>query len=374
MQHDHEFWHYLMPKKKLTQLYISLALRSFALSFVGLFIPLYLYKEMGYSFETTLLFFVFYALIFAISTPLAAKLCAKYGIKHCILFSIPLYLSFIILLHLLPVFQTPLIIISALFGASQGLYWMGTNLLFAKISHRKHRGEEVGKRMAFKIAGTIAGPLIGGFLITYFGFTIVFIIVSLTLLTSGIILFLSKENHVRYRFSFREIVNKDHWKDSLFFISKGTQVAAEGIIWPLFIFAILGSYFSLGIVGSLLSGISAILVFVVGRYSDHQNKRKIVLFITPFESLAWFLRAFVLTPFHVFAVTIFGALTSGVRGAPVVALEFDKAKGANAGYFVSREVFICLGRVLAIVFVLMTNSLSGGLVLQGFANIAVLIF
>lgn len=373
MLHLYEYlWRH--AHRPLPQIYFSLVLRTFALSLIGIFVPLYLYKEMGFSFAETISFYLFYSVVFAIATPLAAKFAARFGVKHTIIMSVPFYLLFILLLYLLPTLSIPLWLIAACAGVSLPFYWMGIHLLFYQASDHSHRGAEFGLRQAFTVLGGMFGPLLGGLTIFYYGFSAIFLLVTLLLLCSGLILFLTKENHIRYHFSLRSIINKDHWKDSLYFVSSGTHVMAEGLIWPLFVFVILQDYFSLGIVGSILAGISAILIFAVGKLSDSVNRRSIIWGITGFESLAWFLRSAVQTTGHVFAVTIFGAITAGIRASPLGALEYDKARGDISGYFVSREIFICLGRILILVFVLITNSLSGGLIFQGVANLASLLF
>ncbi len=374
MIHHHEFWWHFMPKKELTRIYASLTLRSFALSLVSIFVPLYLFQEIGLSLQQTLSFYLFYSVIFAIFTPVAAKFSSRFGVKHSVLFSMPFYLLFVILLYLLPKYNIPLILISSSVGISLAFYWIGMHLIFHKASDRKHRGEEFGKRSSMMILATMIGPIIGGFLINAFSFNLVFIIVSIFLILSGLILFLSKDNNVKYHFSVKSIVNKDHWKNSLFFVSYGSEVICHGVVWPLFIFMILKNYLSLGLIGSLLAGITALLVWSVGKYSDRTDKRKIIKWVTSFESLSWFLRALVLTTAHVFSVTIFGAITRGIKTSPLGALEYDKAQKDIVGYFVSREIFICLGRILMVSFVLMTDSLMGGLVFQGFANFAALLF
>jgi len=374
MIHHHEFWWRFFPKKELNQIYVSVAVRAFAISLIGIFIPLYLHLDQGYSLQETLLFFVFYSVIFAIMTPLAAKFAATFGVKHSVLLGMPFYLAFVVLLYTLPYFKIPLIIIAALIGISQAFYWMGLHLAFHHASDHQHRGEEFGKRASVTVIGGMFGPLLGGVLITLVGFQVLFGLVSLLLLIAAIILFGSKENHTKYHFSVRSVINKKHWKNSLFFVSEGTRVITNGVIWPLFIFIILGSYLSIGIVGSLLSGVSAILLWVVGKYSDRCDKRKIIRWGTYFDSLSWFLRAFVITPLQVFLVTILSALTTGVRESPLGALQYDKAKGEIAAYFVSREVFICLGRILMLVLVLMIDNLSGGLFFQSIANLASLLF
>ncbi|MBS3126861.1 MFS transporter [Candidatus Woesearchaeota archaeon] len=370
----HEFWWRFLPKRELTQVYLSGALRSFAISMIGLFIPLYLYTEQGFSLQQTLLFFVFYAVIFAIATPVAAKFVARYGPKHAILVSVPVYLLFFGLLYALYFISVPLYIIAAMLGVSQAFYWLGLHLVFHHASDRKHRGEEVGIQKSSSIVAGMFGPIIGGVSIATVGFDLVFIIAGFFLLLSAVVLLQSDEEHVSYRFSVRSVLNKEHWRNSLFFVSSGTQVIASGVIWPLFIFFILGSYVALGLVGSLISGISALLLWLAGKYSDHRGKRRIIRWTIGFESISWFLKAFTTTVPHVFGVTIFGAITDGIIASPIGALEYNKAQGEIASYFVSREIFICLGRILLLVFVLMIDSLSGGLIFQGIASLGVLLF
>jgi len=374
MIHHHEFWWRFFPKKELTQVYVSSALRSFALSLVAIFVPLYLYHEMGFSLGETLMFFIFYSVVFAITTPFAAKFSARFGIKHAVLLSVPLYLLFIGSLYSLPYINMPLVVISSLLGLSQAFYWLGMHLVFHKASDHKHRGEEVGKRGGFSIVGSLFGPLLGGILITSVGFNSVFCLAGIFLILAAVILFKSKEKHVKYHFSVRSVINKKHWQDSLYFVSSGMQDIALGVIWPLFIFFILKSYLALGIIGSLIAGVSAVLLIVFGKFSDHIGKRKIVKWITGFESLAWILKALSFVAIHVYGATIFGAIVQGIRQSPLGALEYDKARGEVAAYFVSREIFICLGRILLLTFVLMTNSLTGGLVFQGVASFAALLF
>ena len=374
MLRDVEVWRSLLPRQELTQVYLAMAIRSFALSLTSLFVPLYLYKELGYTLSQTLLFFVFYSLIFAIFTPVAAKFCARYGVKHCVLLSVPFYVGYIILLQLLPVVATPLILISTLLGISLGLYWMGMNLVFQCVTDHKHRGEQVGKQMSVSILATMVGPVIGGLIIEQFGFTFLFMTATLFLILGAGVLFLSEDKHIPYHFSGRGLFEKKHWGDSLYFVAKGTRVMAEGVIWPLMVFMILGSYVSLGLMGTVFSVVSAVLVLVVGKYSDHKDKRVIVWWSAGFESLTWFLRSLVSSITGVFGISILAGVTEGVKNAPMGALECDKARGEIAQYYVVREIYICLGRMLLLLIVLMVDNLQAGMLFQGFFTLAALWF
>ena len=372
MLNYHEIIH-MLHNNKLKQIYLSTAIRSFATAIVGLFVPLYLHHDLGYSFQQTILYYVSMSLFFAVFTPIAAKFSSKYGLKHSILVSIPFYILTLVALHLLKFYPIPLILIGLIGGVSVAFYWMGMNLLFFLNSDQDHRGAEVGKNMAFRIVGISAGPLLGGLIISYFGFLAAYITSGVLFLLSGLILFLSSEDHIKYHFKFKQIINKDHWKDSLFFMGRGAEVMSNGVIWRLFIFFILGSYLSLGVVGTILSGVSAILVIIVGKISDKKDKRKMVRTSSIFETLAWIFRSLVQTTTHIYIATIFASIVNGIRKSPLMALEFDKAKDEAASYFVSREISMCLGRMLVLMIALMIN-MKTSLIFQGLVVLLSFIF
>ncbi len=373
MFHSHSFWFKLLPHEELKQIYLSAAIRSFSLSLVGLFIPLFLYHERGVSFSNTLLFYIFFSSIFALFTPLAAKFAARFGIKHSVLVSIPIYLGFLCAIYLLSPTTPNLFIMGSLLGLSLALYWMGMNLIFHRASDHKHRGEEVGKKLGYSILAAMIGPLIGGFLISTVGFLPVFILSALIQLVAAYVLFLSKENHIRYHFSLLSILNKHNWRLSVFYLTRGSHAIAETVLWPIFVFVILGSYLKLGLLGFLLSLISAILVWTIGRYSDRNDKRKIVWALTPLEAVTWFGRTLATGVSHVVGITIAGAITHGVRDSPLSALEFDKARGDITTYFVHREIFLCVGRIILLSLVLVTDSLTSGFLFQGILSLGALL-
>lgn len=374
MVNHHQFWWRFFPKKELIQIYFSVALRSFAISLISIFIPLYLFREKGLSFEQTLLFFIFYSVVFAVTMPLAAKFASRFGIKHSILVGVPLYMLFVALMHYSTSAIMQLLLTSASLGASQAFYWIGMHLAFYHASHRKHRGEEVGIRSGVTVLSTVLGPFLGGLLITFINFKVVFGLTAFLLLASALVLLLNGDGYATYHFSMKTVFDKKYWKDSLFFVSRGSHVIVQGVIWPLFIFSILKSYFSMGMVGSLMSLSSAILFWSVGRYSDHSDKRKIMRWSSVLESGMWIIMAMVKTVPQVFAITIASSLVGAIRESPTGALEYDKAKGQVAAYFVNREVFICLGRILALSIVLATSNITHGMFFQAFANFAAFLF
>ncbi len=374
MPNGHHHLHFFLHHE-LNLVYLSVALRSFALSLLGIFVPLYLFQDRGFSLEQTLGFYLFYSVILAVSTPPAAAFSARFGRKHAVLVSVPLYLLFLLCLYSLSYWQLSLLIPATFLGISIAFYWMGMHQVIYNASNQKHRGEAIGNQRAATLLAAILGPLLGGLVISFFGFSFLFILAALLLLASAGFLFFSRDGHVLYSFSLRSIfLGGKHWRDTLFFTSQGTKVMAEGVIWPLFIFLSLGSYLSLGFLGTMLFAVGAVLSWIVGQSSDHSNKRTLIRWITPLESASWFLKSLAVTFPHILGVTFLTALVEGIVGPPLGALVYDKAKSNPLSYFVHREIFVCLGRILLLTLVLLTNSLSGGLFFQGLASLAALLF
>ena len=229
----HDFWWRFFPKRELNQIYLSVALRALSISLLGLFIPLYLHYEIGISLMQTLLFYVLYSTIFGIATPVAAKFASHFGVKHTILFSLPFYFMFIAGLYALPYYDVPLILIAVSSGISWAFYWLGLHLAFHHASHPKFRGEEIGKQKSATILATLLGPVLGGFLIVHFGFKLVFLLTAVLLLLATIILFASKENHIPYHFSIRAVINRKYWRNSFYYVSRGSMAMASSVVWPL---------------------------------------------------------------------------------------------------------------------------------------------
>ncbi|MBU1111813.1 MAG: MFS transporter [archaeon] len=372
--HHYHWWRYFRGKE-MNQIYISVALRSLAISLISIFVPMYLYNELGYTLAETLVFYIFYAVIFAISTPFTAKFACKYGFKHSVLLSAPMYVMYFFLLYQLDTYQIPLVLIAGLLGLGMSFFWMGMHLEFKKVSHKNHRGEEVGKREAVAILATLLGPLAGGALIKFVNFHIVFILASVLLLISALFLFASSERHVPYHFSVKSIFDKRYWRSSLFFVYRGMFAMTNGVIWPLFIFMSLSDYFTVGILGSVAAIGTSILMVFTGKLSDHKfKKRTIIKWFVPFESLSWIVRGFLTTFSGFLGVTMFHSITYGAMSSPMSAREYNHTRDNAVEYFITREIFICLGRILVLCFLLLTASFVSSFVLVGAASFLAVLF
>ena len=353
--HGHHHLFHFMKNKELTELYATIALRSFAIALSGVFIPIYLY-QLGYPLASIFLFFGLAALFNLVSLFPTAKLSARWGLKHSILFSVPFLLVFFLLLFSLEQIRWPLALL-AFFGGIQGsLFWFPYHTEFSKFSNKKKRGSQVGVAKVIGAVFSAAGPLLGGVILALFGFKILFSIVSLLLIISVFPLFLTKDFHEPAGFSFQGFMKGHKLKNVLAYMGNGIEIRIATIIWPLFIFIFIlnEQYVSLGTVATIAFSFSLLSTFVISRFSD--LNRKLTLKVgTIGNSIVWIAKSFVVTPFQVFVADAFYGITQTTINLPFDALSYDKAKkNERTRMILERELYIKLGAILFLIIAALT--------------------
>jgi len=226
------------------------------------------------------------------------------------------------------------------------------------------------------------GPIIGGLILTYLSFTVLFVIVSILLFASTIPLFFSADIHEPSPFSLKFIFSRKHLKDALVYSAMGIEMMANGVLWPLFIFIIMNSYIKLGIVSTIAVAFTGVFAVYVGRFADVHGNRKVLRVGAIGDIVFWFIRGFVNTVKGVFGVTTAAAFFSlGLLSLDAEAYNrANRAGRKRVEYLVMREIFICFGRILILGVMMFLFSLIGeksfvgGFVLTGLAELLYLLF
>ena len=234
MHASHHFFRFL-KNRELNELYASIAIRAFAFSLAGVFIPVYLY-QLGYSFTTIFLFYGILGLVTAVFSLVSVKVFSKFGLKHCMLISIPFLIILFALLYTLETFGWNPLLLSLIYGVQAAFFWVPYHIDFTRSSDKKQRGMQVGFSKIIASIFAAMGPLAGGLILAFFGFHILFITVGIFLIGSIIPLFLTKELHQPFHFSLKEFFQGQKLKEVSAFIGHGMEMRMGWVVWPLFIF------------------------------------------------------------------------------------------------------------------------------------------
>ena len=354
-----QFIHFAL-NKELIEMYISMGLRSLALAMVGIFIPLYLFKELGYGIETVLLFYLIIYGVMALLTPICGIISSKIGLKHSILLSIPFSLSFIYLLNSLKYGLIHYSIVAIVEGIGLSLFWIAFHIDFAKCSDKKNRGKEVSIWFVSSLILSIIGPIVGGILLNVYGFSWLFIITGFLLFASVIPLFFSNENRVKYKFKLKNVFLKKHTREMINLWSYGIEGIGITIFWPLFVFLILKEYFALGIVSSIMGVISALFIPIVGGLNDKFGNKSLIRLGGVFSSFSWIIVSFVKTFWQIVFITGFSRLAFIMIDLPFSSFIYDKAnrvKDKMVEYLVFREMMLFIGRAVILLSVIVFVNL-----------------
>ncbi|MFA6436827.1 MAG: MFS transporter [Candidatus Paceibacterota bacterium] len=265
--------------RSVDEIYYSVGLRRFGIQLIGLYEPIFLYTFFGNSLSKVFLFYAFILGGHSLLVPLGGRLMARYGVKHSMLLSIPFLMAFYLLLF----FSGKMAWLIYLAPIAATLYRItflpAFHADFAKLSSRKKRGKQLSFLNVITLAGSVAGPLIGAFILTEFGFHILFIIVTIILLLSMIPLILSIEIKPHYQDSYKSAIGlifKKGWRlKTLSLMLYGVDSGISTIFWPLFLFIIAINYANLGIISSISLLLSLVIIFYTAHATDKYDKIKV---------------------------------------------------------------------------------------------------
>jgi MFS family permease len=360
MNGHHHFFHFL-KNRELNELYASIALRAFAISMTGIFIPIYLY-QLGYSFSQIFLFFGLTGLFHALFVFPASKVSSKLGLKHSMFASMPFLILFFLLLYALENYSIPLVLLALPLGISTSMFWVSYHSDFSRVSTKDHRGSEVGISQILAAIFSVIGPIVGGFILLNFGFSVLFILVSFLLLGSIMPLFMSHELHQPMEFSLKGFFRGQRLRDVFTFVGYGAEMRLGTVVWPLFIFIFILSeqYVSLGLVSSLALFVALIFTFASGKISDTHNKKKMFRLGVIFTSVVWAVKSFIVTPLQVFVVDGFYGASQAITHVPFDTMNYERAKKHDIMKTIARrEFFVHFGAfLLFMTLMFFTESLT----------------
>jgi len=319
------------------------------------FVPIYLYN-LGYSITYIIFFFFLLALSFVVFAYPGAKIVSRIGSKHSILFSIFLIIIYYLGLNIIDKYPLLFFILPILLSWMHILFNFGYHLNFITHSERKKRGREISVIWMVSILAATLAPLIGGILANY-SFTLLYSMGSLILIVGTIPLFLTKDNHERFRFTpagfIKKIFSKQERGNALSFAGYAIESYIGGIVWPIFLIIILVSLTKTGFIIMASMLLSSIAIYFMGIITDKFDKIKLLKFGTILYFLGWVGRIFADSALKIFMVDSYKNISQRILHLPWQVQAYNLAtKHGYFGFIVEMEVIYNIARIIVMPFIM----------------------
>lgn len=315
-------------RREISELYVTVGIKNLAVAMITLYEPLFLYN-LGFSLKTIALIYVFCFGIYFFALPLGGKIAVKYGFEHSILYSIPFKILYYIILYSVSFTPVALILFPFIFAFEKALYWPAYHAGLAYYGNRFHRGKELGVLKVIVLAVTVVGPFLGGLVLRVSNFATLFIVVSILFFISIIPLFTTKERFKPGSFSysnaFRRLFAKKDRKKFLGYLGFGEEAIAI-VFWPIFIFLILKNYFSIGIVISLASGLTILVMLYIGKLADTKHRKRTIRLGSILSLFVWILRMFVQNSLSIFCVDALAKIARSMLSISIFTQAYERAE------------------------------------------------
>ena len=357
------------PSSGFIALFCGRMLQFAANGLLGLFLPIYLLQQMENQTELVFYYYLIGYLLYFLLLPIGARMLNKIGLRRSIRASV--FFEILFYVSLLQLSQNPVLFIplSILFlTIDRLLFWIPFHTDFAKFTEKNDRGKEVSLLWATRSLLRVVMPVMAGWLIVEYGFSVIFVIVIMLLFSINLpFLFLPR---TKERFSwkvketFQRFLDKKNQGLVLANIANGMENAAGVVIWPIFIFGTLkGDYLQVGAVSSAIILVVILLQLLVGKYVDKLNKRHLLRWGSAFNALGWFIKIFVFSAFQIFIAGTYHGLARIFKDTPFDSLNYELM--ADKGhlvdeYTVLKEMAISFGRALML-FVAVLFIVSPGI-------------
>jgi MFS family permease len=376
--HSRHHMHHFLKNKEMNEFYASYGIFNFSLELISVFIPIYFYK-LGYSLPWILLYFLLISFSFVVFSFTGAKIVSRIGIKYSMLVTVPILITYFIGLRYVPQFPLLFFVLPLLSSFKMILFNYSFHLNFLQHSDKKNRGKEEAALQASALLASFVAPFLGGIIIKSAGFPVLFIVGSLILFMAFIPLSMSKERFEPISFDkknlIRDLFKKENLPCSLSFAGYAIESWIGAIIWPLFLFLILFSTESVGIVMSLTTILTFLIFYVIGKETDARDKKGLLRAGTILYFIGWLGRVFVNSFVSILFIDTYTNLTQKVLQIPWSAYSYDIAAKRNYFKFiVQREITFNLTRLivlplLMLIFFLNWHAFAISFALAAFASL-----
>lgn len=339
-----------LVNREIGELFITVAMVDFGVSMSGIFVPVYFYS-LGYSLSKIALYYALVYTFYLFLIPVGAHIASRRGFEHSILYSMPFTIISLLLLFGLSEYPFLFYLIPLVRAIDKSLYWPAYYTDFAHYTREGQRGREVSTVMTISAVFSSLGPIIGGLIVSIFGFKILFVAVSIILICSAIPLFTTREiftpKDFGYKKAFRRLYQKENRLPFFGFMGTAEALVIEAF-WPIFVFIVVKGYVSLGAVTSIATFIGVASLIVFGHLSDKKDRFKLIhIFTWPLAAL-YIVRIFAQNVGSVLGINIFSAFIVPGINIPLTSIVYEVGRdiGSHLRYVVFFEMSLIISKMI----------------------------
>lgn len=354
--------------RQVRELYSTTLILDLAVSMIAIFEPafLYLYFSKFFSLTATLqcvaLFYLAVYLVYFFLMPVGAKFARRFGYENSIAIASIFQIIFYLSLFSINLFPPAIFLASVFYGVAKTFFWPAYHSNFAKFSSTGEQGRQLSNLYALESIVFISGPLLGGLILNFFGFKVLFVVVSILLLASNIPMLITKEvfdpKTYSYLDSFRRLWQGVKDRRVFSYLGFGEEWIAL-TMWPIFMFLTAKDFLGLGIISSSSIFVTTLVILFVGRLADKNNKITILRWGAIFYFFSWLLKILARTATGIVMLDIYSRISKNFIALPLTAGLYDDAQQASTMDTVMFfEMSLVIGKIVAILACLLVLFVS----------------
>ncbi len=325
--------------KEVKEVYWFASIYALALALTFIFEPIYLFQA-GFDAMHILLFYLMVYLGYSVFVFLAAPIISKIGYKHSILISTFAYIIYWWLLFQTANHMSLFFVAPFFYSLQKSFFWPAYNSDISMASIKVQRGREVGVLLSLVEVISIIGPFLGGFISAAFGFSTLFFIAGVLLVSATYPLFKSPDIYLKHKFEFKNFVEifKKYRMNFLGYWGYAEDLMLMSL-WPLMIFAMVTKVIWVGLISTFASVISSVLMLYIGKLTDRFDKHRIIKFTSVIYGLTWVFRFLAQGVVGVLGFDILTKTGKALVNVPVVSLTYEIAGSGTPNHAIAYSVF-----------------------------------
>jgi len=332
--------------------------KNFAISMLGIFIPILIYSETG-NLRMPAIYLIARALIGSIAAFPVMKVINRYGFRSGLYLSYIFLLPAILLIYLLNPAIYVTLAVAVLYSIGADFHAESRNIEFVEDSTRENRDMETAYLMALPNLGRLFGPIAGGLASSLGGFQamlgIAFTSVLISVVPARSIEMKSKTTSIDWK----SLLDRECLKFVPVFMSRGAQAYASVAIFSLFTYIFIAGSISSGLVRSFDIVGFMIMAYLSGYISSKYSRSKIIFTGALLAGIIYLVRIGVSSPLEAFLVSIAGGLAFKLYDIPLFSEYADGAEdNEERSFYASKKIFNSFGKLVTALIFLAVFTLS----------------